>query len=126
MSRDFLLHTYEKMLAMRHMDEMLLELKMKDLVMDGFHPYSGEEAIAAAIGECLRPDDYVISNHRPQGHSMGKGTEPKRIFAEMLGRRGGVSDGIGGPMQWIDLRTTFTAAPLSAVESPLPPASRWQ
>ena len=107
MTEQALLNIYEKMLVMRHMDEMLLDLKMQDLVMDGFHPYSGQEAIAVAVGECLKPDDYVISNHRPQGHSLGKGTEPKQIFAEMLGRRGGVSDGIGGPMQWIDYENNF-------------------
>jgi len=107
MNKEFYLSAYEEMLIQRHVDEMLLELKKKDLVMDGFHPYSGEEAIAVAVGKCLKPDDYVISNHRPQGHSMSKGSEPKRVFAEMLGRRGGISDGIGGPMQWIDYENNF-------------------
>ncbi|MCL2816500.1 MAG: thiamine pyrophosphate-dependent enzyme, partial [Oscillospiraceae bacterium] len=87
MDKEYLLKAYGQMLTMRHVDEMLLDLKMQDLVMDGFHPYSGEEAIAAGISGCLNDDDYVISNHRPQGHSMGKGTHPKKIFAEMLGRR---------------------------------------
>ena len=107
MSKEYLLKAYEQMLIMRHVDEMLLDLKMQDLVMNGFHPYSGEEAVAAGISDCLNRDDFVISNHRPQGHSLGKGTAPKKIFAEMLGRRGGVSEGIGGPMQWIDCENNF-------------------
>lgn len=107
MDKEFLLRVYAQMLTMRRLDEMLLDLKMQDLVMDGFHPYSGEEAVAAGVGDCLKPDDFVISNHRPQGHSMGKGTTPRQILAEMLGRRGGVSDGIGGPMQWIDFERNF-------------------
>jgi len=107
MDKAFLLRAYEQMLLMRHVDEMLLDLKMQDLVMDGFHPYSGEEAIAAGVSECLNPDDFVLSNHRPQGHSLAKGTTARQVLAEMLGRRGGVSDGIGGPMQWIDFERNF-------------------
>jgi TPP-dependent pyruvate/acetoin dehydrogenase alpha subunit len=107
MNRDQLLESFRQMQVMRHLDEMLFALKMKDLVMDGFHPYSGEEACAVGASLSLRKDDYVISNHRPQGHSLAKGTLPRSIFAEMLGRRGGVSEGIGGPMQWIDAGNNF-------------------
>ena len=86
---------------------MCLDLKMEDLIMNGFHPYWGEEACAVGVSELLNPDDYVLSNHRPQGHSIGKGTPVKALFAEMLGRVGGVSNGIGGPMQWIDTDNNF-------------------
>lgn len=107
MNKEQLLKAYQDMQILRHVDEMLLELKMQDLVMDGFHPYSGEEACAIGTSLSLKKDDYVISNHRPQGHSMAKGSAPRKIFAEMLGRRGGVSEGIGGPMQWIDYENNF-------------------
>ncbi|NPV54151.1 MAG: thiamine pyrophosphate-dependent dehydrogenase E1 component subunit alpha [Firmicutes bacterium] len=107
MDRDKLLGLYRQMLVLRHFDEMCLDLKMKDLIMDGFHPYSGEEAVAVGVCTNLRPDDAVISTHRPQGHSIAKGSTPRQIFCEMLGRRGGVSQGIGGPMQWIDTPNNF-------------------
>lgn len=107
MNKEQLVKAYKDMLTIRHMDEMLLDLKMKDLVMDGFHPYSGEEACAVGVSIDLNEDDYVISNHRPQGHSYAKGSSAKSIFAEMLGRRGGISEGIGGPMQWIDSKNNF-------------------
>ena len=98
---------YKKLYTLRRFDEMCLDLKMEDLIMDGFHPYWGEEACAIGVSESLNKDDYVFSNHRPQGHSLGKGTLAKQLFAEMLGRVGGVSDGIGGPMQWIDTENNF-------------------
>ncbi len=107
MDKEKLLSYYRKMTLLRKADEHCLELKMKDLVMDGFHPYRGEEACAVGVSESLRKDDVVISNHRPQGHSLAKGSPPEKILAEMLGRRGGVSDGIGGPMQWIDTENNF-------------------
>lgn len=107
MSKESLIDYYQQMQAMRRMDEMLLELKLQDLVMDGFHAYSGEEAIAVGVGATLQKDDYVISTHRPHGHAVSKGTTIKAMFAEMLGRRGGVSEGIGGPMQFIDSENHF-------------------
>lgn len=107
MNKAQLTKAYREMLVLRHFDEMCLELKMKDLIMDGFHPYNGEEAIAVGVSSLLNLDDYVISNHRPQGHSIAKGSTTKAVFCEMLGRKGGVSQGIGGPMQWIDSKNNF-------------------
>ena len=107
MERERLLALYRQMVMLRRFDEMCLELKMKDLIMNGFHPYCGEEAVAVGVCSSLNPDDVVISTHRPQGHSLAKGSRPKSLFCEMLGRRGGVSQGIGGPMQWIDLPNNF-------------------
>lgn len=107
MDKQLMLDIYRQMVVLRRIDEMLLELKMKDLVMDGFHPYSGEEAIAVGVCANLNADDAVVSTHRPQGHSIAKGSAAASVFAEMLGRRGGVSEGIGGPMQWIDSPNNF-------------------
>jgi len=104
---DRLLSLYRQMVLLRHFDEMCLQLKLKDLIMNGFHPYSGQEAVAVGVCAGLGPDDHVMSNHRPQGHSIAKGSPPRAVFAEMLGRRGGVSQGIGGPMQWIDAPRNF-------------------
>ena len=107
MNKEKMLELYEQMLLLRHLDEMFYELKMKDLIMDGFHPYSGQEAVAVGVSSAINADDVVVSNHRPQGHSVAKGSTPKSIFCEMLGRRGGPSHGIGGPMQWIDAKNNF-------------------
>src|SRR5680860_149147 len=107
MDKGQLIKSYRDMLVLRHVDNMLFELKMQDLVMNGFHPYRGEEACAVGVSISLNKDDFVISNHRAQGHSIAKGSTPKSIFAEMLGRRGGVSEGIGGPMEWIDYANNF-------------------
>jgi TPP-dependent pyruvate/acetoin dehydrogenase alpha subunit len=107
MDKDTLLKLYRQMVELRRLDEMLLELKMRDLIMDGFHPYQGQEAVALGVSLWIRPNDVVISNHRPQGHAFAKGTTSRQIFAEMLGRAGGPSDGIGGPMQFIDYPNQF-------------------
>lgn len=107
MDKEKLLDLYKQMLSLRHFDEMCWDLKMQDLIMDGFHPYSGEEACGVGASTELQPSDYVVSTHRPQAHSICKGSTTKEIFCEMLGRRGGPSEGIGGPMQWIDTDNHF-------------------
>lgn len=98
---------YRKMLELRAVDDRIVPLKLKDLVMDGFHPYVGEEAVAVGVCSALTPDDYVISTHRPQGHALAKGASMRAILAEMLGRMGGPSNGLGGPMQWVDADHNF-------------------
>lgn len=107
MTNQRMLELYRQLVLMRTFDEMCLTLKMKDLIMNGFHPYSGEEAVAVGVCAALEPDDYVLSTHRPQGHALAKGTAARRLFCEFLGRRGGVSKGIGGPMQFIDTSHNF-------------------
>lgn len=107
MKKDKMMKLYRQMLVLRHFDEMCLNLKLKDLIMNGFHPYSGEEAVAVGVCSALNPDDAIVSTHRPQGHSIAKGSTTRQVFCEMLGRRGGVSQGIGGPMQWIDGPNNF-------------------
>ena len=107
LSRQAVLKLYRTMLELRAVDDRLVPLKLKDLVMDGFHPYVGEEAVATGVSAALRPDDYVISTHRPQGHALAKGATMEAIFCEMLGRVGGPSNGLGGPMQWVDAPNNF-------------------
>jgi TPP-dependent pyruvate/acetoin dehydrogenase alpha subunit len=105
--RDKLLQFYTQMRVLRAVDDRLVPLKLKDLVMDGFHPYVGEEAVAVGVCSFLGAEDYVISTHRPQGHALAKGATPRAVFAEMLGRMGGPSNGLGGPMQWVDADNRF-------------------
>ena len=107
MTHEQMLDLYRQLVLLRTFDEMCLALKYKDLVMNGFHPYRGQEAVAVGVCAALSPDDHVLSTHRPQGHALAKGSTPYKLFCEMLGRRGGVSEGIGGPMQFIDKPHNF-------------------
>lgn len=97
-----MLALYRQMLVLRHFDEMCVPLTREDLIMNGFHPYAGQEAVAVGVCSVLNSDDVVLSTHRPQGHAIAKGCTPRSILAELMGRIGGVSQGIGGPMQFID------------------------
>ncbi|MCY3951257.1 MAG: thiamine pyrophosphate-dependent dehydrogenase E1 component subunit alpha [bacterium] len=71
--------------------------------LPGFvHTYLGQEAIAAAICQNLRDDDYVTSTHRGHGHAIAKGMRPDRLMAELFGRETGANRGRGGSMHVAD------------------------
>src|SRR6058998_1940593 len=71
------------------------------------HLSIGEEAVAAGATSALRPDDYAISTYREHGHCLAKGSDPKRIMAELFGRIDGLSKGKGGSMHLFDKSVNF-------------------
>ena len=39
----------------------------------------------------MRDDDYLIGTYRTHGHAIARGTDPKRVMAELFGRVDGTS-----------------------------------
>ena len=66
------------------------------------HLYIGEEAIATAVCECLRDDDFITSTHRGHGHIIAKGGDLNLMMAELFGRETGYCKGKGGSMHIAD------------------------
>jgi pyruvate dehydrogenase E1 component alpha subunit len=58
----------------------------------------GEEAVAVGVCNNLTKDDYITSTHRGHGHCIAKGADPKKIMAEILGKKTGYCKGKGGSM----------------------------
>lgn len=121
MSEVPLLKLYEEMLLLRRFDELCLQLKMKDLIYSGYHPYEGQEAVAVGFCGALKKDDVLLSTHRPHGHAVAKGCSLEAVLSEMMGRRTGCSGGLGGAMQFIDAGNHFFCG--SVVGSNLPIAT---
>src|SRR6266542_1632941 len=71
------------------------------------HLYIGQEAVAVGASSTTRTDDYAVSSYREHGHCLAKGSDPKRIMAELFGRRDGLSKGKGGPMHLFDKSVNF-------------------
>lgn len=121
MSVGLLKELYREMLLLRRFDELCLELKMKDQIYSGYHPYEGQEAVAVGFCGGLKRDDVVLSTHRPHGHAVAKGCSLEAILSEMMGRRTGCSGGLGGAMQFLDPENHFFCG--SVVGSNLPIAT---
>jgi acetoin:2,6-dichlorophenolindophenol oxidoreductase subunit alpha len=63
-----------------------------------YWPSRGQEAIAAAMGVSLRPDDQLVTTYRGLHDLIGKGVPLEEIYGEMMGRTVGASRGKGGTM----------------------------
>jgi TPP-dependent pyruvate/acetoin dehydrogenase alpha subunit len=63
-----------------------------------YWPPRGQEAIAAAMGVALRPDDQLVTTYRGLHDLIGKGVPLLEIYGEMMGRTVGAGRGKGGTM----------------------------
>jgi len=95
------------MLLIRRFEEKAAEAYALGKIGGFLHLYIGEEAVAVGATSVLRPDDYAISAYREHGHCLAKGSDPKRVMAELFGRRDGLSKGKGGSMHLFDHTTNF-------------------
>ena len=71
------------------------------------HLAIGEEATIVGTTSVMRPEDYLIGTYRTHGHAIARGTDPKRVMAELFGRVDGTSGGRGGSMHIFDLEHRF-------------------
>jgi len=95
------------MMLIRRFEEKAAEAYALGKIGGFLHLSIGEEAVAAGVTSMLRPDDYAISTYREHGHCLAKGSDPRRIMAELFGRRDGLSKGKGGSMHLFDKSRNF-------------------
>jgi len=96
------LDLYKKMLTVRAFEEKAGELFAENLIPGFIHLSIGEEASSVGTCSVLRDDDYVASTHRGHGHLIAKGADPKKMFAELFGKKTGYCKGKGGSMHIAD------------------------
>ena len=97
----------EQMQLIRRFEEKAAEMYALGKIGGFLHLYIGQEAVAVGAMSTLRPDDYAIAGYREHGHILAKGGDPRRIMAELFGRRDGVSKGKGGSMHMFDRAINF-------------------
>ncbi|OBH80847.1 pyruvate dehydrogenase [Mycobacterium scrofulaceum] len=89
---------YELMVLMKAADDRLSQGIGTGEFMCVYWPSRGQEAIAAAMGVALRPDDQLVTTYRGLHDLIGKGVPLQEIYGEMMGRTVGASRGKGGTM----------------------------
>jgi len=107
MTADELVKLYSQMVLIRLFEEKTNEMYHQGHISGYCHLYIGEEAVAVGALNALRPDDYVIGAYRDHGHAILKGSDPKRVMAELFGKITGVSKGKGGSMHMFNRETRF-------------------
>lgn len=101
-SNELMKDMYLRMRRIRDFESMAAKLFAEGKIPGFVHLYIGEEAIAPAVCECLRDDDFITSTHRGHGHIIAKGSDLNLMMAELFGRATGYCKGKGGSMHIAD------------------------
>ena len=101
--RRSMLEQYRLMLLIRCFEERAAGLFKEGIIFGTAHSCVGQEAIAVGAAGVMFETDYVIGHHRSHGHLLAAGADPRRMMAEMFGKRSGYCKGLGGSMHIADL-----------------------
>ena len=92
------LYSYQ---SYRRRDDMAADeydVQTTGFIAGAAHLAIGQEATEVGTCAALNRDDYIASTHRGHGHAIAKGADPKRMMAELMGRKTGYCGGCGGSM----------------------------
>jgi acetoin:2,6-dichlorophenolindophenol oxidoreductase subunit alpha len=92
------LRLYSLMVRLRRFEKRAYDLFLQNLVKGTSHLSLGQEAIAAAFGVAMRPDDWTFATYRGHAHTLARGVGMTPVMAELLGRANGLLAGKGGSM----------------------------
>lgn len=93
---------YKDMLLMRKFEEKCGQLYIQQKFGGFCHLYIGQEAILAGMAAAIDPTDRMITAYRDHAHPLIIGTDPKKVMAELYGKKTGTSKGKGGSMHMFD------------------------
>src|SRR5579884_845655 len=100
-----LLRYYRDMLLIRRFEERAGQMYGMGLIGGFCHLYIGQEAVVVGMQAALEEGDTVITSYRDHGHMLAAGMDPKGVMAELTGRRGGYSHGMGTSVARASART---------------------
>lgn len=93
------LNWYEEMFFWRKFEDKLAQVYIQQKVRGFLHLYNGQEAIlAGALHAMDLSKDKMITAYRNHVQPIGMGVDPKRVMAELYGKKTGTSMGLGGSM----------------------------
>jgi pyruvate dehydrogenase E1 component alpha subunit len=93
---------YRRMIEIRLFEEKVQELFMDGLIQGTTHLCQGQEAVSVGAIAAMRADDVLTNTYRGHGQALARGMAPETAFAELMGRRTGGSNGVGGSMHLVD------------------------
>jgi len=98
-TKETYLDWYENMLFWRKFEDKLAQVYIQQKVRGFLHLYNGQEAILAGAWHVMdREKDKMITAYRNHVQPIGMGVDPKRVMAELYGKKTGTSQGLGGSM----------------------------
>ena len=98
-TEDVYLDWYEQMMFWRKFEDKLAQVYIQQKVRGFLHLYNGQEAVlAGALHAMDLTKDKMITAYRNHVQPIGMGVDPKRVMAELYGKKTGTSMGLGGSM----------------------------
>jgi pyruvate dehydrogenase E1 component alpha subunit len=92
------------MLLMRGIEQRAMTLYRQGKVPGSFYDGFGQEAVSVGPAFAMAPEDRLCILHRDLGAHLIRGVTPARIFAQYMGRAGGVTGGRDGNVHFGDWR----------------------
>ena len=90
------------MLMMRGIEERAMTLYRQGKVPGSFYDGFGQEAVSAGPAWAMAAEDRLCILHRDLAAHVIRGVEPARIFAQYMGREGGITGGRDGNVHFGD------------------------
>jgi TPP-dependent pyruvate/acetoin dehydrogenase alpha subunit len=95
---------HRAMLLMRGIEERAMSLYRQGKVPGSFYDGFGQEAVSAGAAFAMAPEDRLCILHRDLAAHVIRGVTPTRIFAQYMGRAGGITAGRDGNVHFGDRR----------------------
>ncbi len=93
MTRDEDLELYYLMRLSREFEERTSKLHLQGKILGGVYSGIGQEATVVGVCYGLKREDFIAPLHRDIGAFLVKGVDPKRLMAQLFGKRTGLSKG---------------------------------
>ena len=103
-------------------DRIERKLYRQGKIVGGVYVGRGQEAICVGAGLVAEREDVLFPSHRDMGLYFIRGVEPKRVFAQYMGRMGGLTRGRDGNMHMGDMNLRIVAI-ISAMAASVPVAA---
>lgn len=98
LTKEVYLKWYEDMLFWRKFEDMCAALYIQQKIRGFLHLYNGQEAVLAGSLLAMKEGDKMITAYRNHVQPIGLGVDPRKVMAELMGKKDGTSHGKGGSM----------------------------
>jgi pyruvate dehydrogenase E1 component alpha subunit len=85
-------------LLIRRVEEKIVDIYPTDEIQSPVHLSIGQEAVSAGLCAVLAPRDVIYGSYRSHALYIACGGDLTQMFAELMGRIGGISKGKAGSM----------------------------
>lgn len=94
---------FARVMEIRYAEDAVNAMFAEGKIHGTTHLAQGQEALAVGLASVTRPDDAVTATYRGHAMALALGMPPEVMMAEIMGRTGGSTGGVGGSMHLVDM-----------------------